>query len=109
MQILLTGGAGYIGSHTVKHLLDNGYEVVVADNLIYGHREAVDKRAKFVLADLMDEKSLAELFNGNKIEAVIHFAAFAYHKTTWPESLSPHSPTNHICSNYQRHMTFQCL
>ena len=40
--ILVMGGAGYIGSHTVKHLLDNGYNVVVADNLIYGHREAVE-------------------------------------------------------------------
>lgn len=57
-MILVMGGAGYIGSHTVRHLLDNGYEVVVADNLIYGHREAVDERAKFVHADLLDTHSL---------------------------------------------------
>lgn len=78
MKILVMGGAGYIGSHTVRHLLDNGYEVVVADNLIYGHREAVDERAKFVHADLLDTHSLDSLFNNNKVDAVIHFAAFAY-------------------------------
>ena len=77
-MILVMGGAGYIGSHTVRHLLDNGYEVVVADNLMYGHREAVDERAKFVHADLLDALSLDNLFKNNKIEAVIHFAAFAY-------------------------------
>ena len=77
-MILVFGGAGYIGSHTVKHLLDNGYQVVVADNLIYGHREAVDKRAIFEHADLLDKYSLQQLFNKHKIDAVIHFAAFAY-------------------------------
>lgn len=77
-MILVFGGAGYIGSHTVKHLLDNGYSCVVADNLIYGHREAVDPRAEFVHADLADKYSLQQLFNTHKIEAVIHFAAFTY-------------------------------
>lgn len=77
-MILVFGGAGYIGSHTVKHLLDNGYECVVADNLIYGHREAVDPRAEFVHADLLDTYSLQQLFRNRKIDAVIHFAAFAY-------------------------------
>ena len=75
--ILVMGGAGYIGSHTVKHLLDNGYAVVVADNLIYGHRAAVDDRATFVHADLMDPASLEQLFQKQAIDAVIHFAAFA--------------------------------
>ena len=77
-RILVFGGAGYIGSHTLKHLLDEGYECVVADNLIYGHKEAVDKRAKFVHADLLDTHSLKELFKHEKIDAVVHFAAFAY-------------------------------
>ena len=75
--ILVMGGAGYIGSHTVKHLLDNGYAVIVADNLIYGHREAVDPRATFIHADLMDKTSLDAIFEKYRIEAVIHFAAFA--------------------------------
>lgn len=78
MKILVMGGAGYIGSHTVRHLLDNGYDVVVADNLIYGHRAAVDSRATFAHADLLDTNSLNNLFKNNQIDAVIHFAAFAY-------------------------------
>ena len=77
-MILVFGGAGYIGSHTVKHLLDNGYQVVVADNLIYGHREAVDKRAIFEHADVLDEYSLYDWLKQHKLEGVIHFAAFAY-------------------------------
>ncbi len=77
-MILVMGGAGYIGSHTVKHLLDSGYQVVAADNLIYGHREAVDKRAEFAYADLLNPFSLDNLFEKYRIDAVIHFAAFAY-------------------------------
>lgn len=77
-MILVFGGAGYIGSHTVKHLLDNNYQCVVADNLIYGHRAAVDPRAEFVHADLLNPVSLRELFKNRKIDAVIHFAAFTY-------------------------------
>lgn len=78
MYILVMGGAGYIGSHTVRHLLDSGYKVIVADNLIYGHIEAVDKRAIFVHADLLDPFSLMKIFKSYCIDAVIHFAAFAY-------------------------------
>lgn len=76
--ILVMGGAGYIGSHTVRHLLDNGYEVIVADNLIYGHQQAVDERSTFIKADLLDKASLEKIFHENKIDAVVHFAAFAY-------------------------------
>ncbi len=72
------GGAGYIGSHTTKHLIQNGYDCIVADNLIYGHKKAVDPRALFYTADLMDKVSLREIFSKHNIEAVIHFAAFAY-------------------------------
>lgn len=78
MKILVMGGAGYIGSHTVRHLLDNGYDVVVTDNLVYGHREAVDSRAQFVRADLLNPESLDAVFDAHNIDAVIHFAAFAY-------------------------------
>jgi len=76
--ILVMGGAGYIGSHTVRHLLDSGFEVVVADNLIYGHSESVDKRAKFIHADLADINSLNNVFDNHKVDAVVHFAAYAY-------------------------------
>lgn len=77
-NILVVGGAGYIGSHTVKNLLNNGKTVIVLDNLIYGHREAVDKRAVFVHGDLLDVYSLQTVFSAYKIDAVIHFAAFTY-------------------------------
>lgn len=76
--ILVIGGAGYIGSHTVKHLCEHGYDCVVADNLIYGHVEAVDSRAHLEFADLLFKESLEKLFHKYDIDAVIHFAAFAY-------------------------------
>lgn len=76
-KILVVGGAGYIGSHTVKHLISRGYECVVLDNLIYGHQQAV-LSPYFEKADLQDKASLEAVFAKHEIEAVIHFAAFAY-------------------------------
>jgi len=78
MNVLVAGGAGYIGSHATKMLLDAGYSVTVVDNLYRGHRAAVDKRAEFVQLDLLDTKELTELLDASKIEAVMHFAALAY-------------------------------
>ncbi|MDO4719571.1 MAG: UDP-glucose 4-epimerase GalE [Peptostreptococcaceae bacterium] len=74
MAVLVTGGAGYIGSHTVKALLEKGEEVLVADNLQTGHKEAV-WGGKFYEGDLRDKSFLRKLFSENSIEAVIHFAA----------------------------------
>ena len=74
MAILVTGGAGYIGSHTVAELLERGEEVVVIDNLVTGHREAL-LGGKLYEGDLRDKELLAKLFSENDIEAVIHFAA----------------------------------
>ncbi|AMV28973.1 UDP-glucose 4-epimerase [Gemmata sp. SH-PL17] len=76
MRILVTGGAGYIGSHTVRHLLANGHEVTVFDNLEYGHRQAVPAEA-LVVGNLRDIDHLDQLLVVNRIEAVIHFAALA--------------------------------
>ena len=76
-MILIVGGAGYIGSHVNKELNKRGYETVVYDNLIYGHREAV-KWGVFEYGDLRDTTKLEEIFNKYDIEAVFHFAAFAY-------------------------------
>ncbi|MFA7658254.1 MAG: UDP-glucose 4-epimerase GalE [Candidatus Gastranaerophilaceae bacterium] len=75
--ILVAGGAGYIGSHTVKYLLNNNYNVVVVDNLVYGHKEAVLTK-NFEKVDLKDKNALNEVFKKYKIDAVIHFAAFTY-------------------------------
>ncbi|MFD1773304.1 UDP-glucose 4-epimerase GalE [Paenibacillus rhizophilus] len=74
MAILVTGGAGYIGSHTVAELLDRGEEVVVLDSLVTGHRESL-LGGKLYVGDLRDKEILAKLFAENDIEAVIHFAA----------------------------------
>jgi len=75
MSILVTGGAGYIGSHAVKGLLDKDYEVVVFDNLETGYLQAVDKRAKFYKGDIRNMDSLEAMFEKEDIEGVIHFAA----------------------------------
>ena len=76
-MILVTGGAGYIGSHTLLSLVDAGHEPVTFDNLGYGHREAV-LEGHFVQADLADNAALSRLFETFPIEAVVHFAAFCY-------------------------------
>jgi len=74
-MILVVGGAGYIGSHAVKMLLDQDFEVVVLDSLSTGHKQAVDPRATFVKGDLGDENDLAKVFATYPIQAVMHFAA----------------------------------
>lgn len=76
MRILVTGGAGYIGSHTVKQLLARGHEVTVFDNLSSGHRRAVPPEV-LVVGDLRDIDHLDNLLVVNRIEAVVHFAALA--------------------------------
>lgn len=75
MSILVTGGAGYIGSHAVYQLIDQGKDVVVIDNLQTGHRKAVHPEAKFYKGDLRDRDFMQEVFSKEKIEGVIHFAA----------------------------------
>ncbi len=77
MNILVTGGAGYVGSHAVKLLVASGHQVVVFDNLSAGHRAAVGD-AKLVVGELADQHGLAALLNAESIDAVMHFAALAY-------------------------------
>jgi len=72
--ILVTGGAGYIGSHVVKELLHQNYKPIVFDNLQTGHRKAI-KNALFIEGDLSDQEKLAEVFQANSVDAVMHFAA----------------------------------
>ncbi len=77
--LLVTGGAGYIGSHTVRHLLTHNERLVVLDNLVFGHVEALPlDRVTFVQGDMSDAALLDRLFTEHEIEAVLHFAAFAY-------------------------------
>ncbi len=75
MAILVLGGAGYIGSHTVYELIDRGEDVVIIDNLQTGYREAVHPKARFYEGDIKDRAFLDSVFDKEKIEAVIHFAA----------------------------------
>ncbi len=81
MKVLLTGGAGYIGSHTAVELLKGGHEVLVIDNLVNSHRQALEKveeisggKVHFEKVDLLNEKELSKFFSENKCDAVIHFA-----------------------------------
>lgn len=76
MNVLVTGGAGYIGSFMTKRLLDEGHKVVVFDNLERGYKEAIDKRAKFVQGDIKNVAALESLFSNGKIDAVMHFAGY---------------------------------
>jgi UDP-glucose 4-epimerase len=77
MTIAVLGGAGYIGSHTVAQLVKAGQDVVVLDNLITGHKRAVDPKARFYQGDIRDYHFLSQVFSKEKIDGVIHFAAFS--------------------------------
>ena len=83
MRLLVTGGTGYIGSHTVCELLDQGYEVVIVDNLYNSKIEVLDsikeitgKDVKFYQVDVCDKKLLNQIFEENEIDGVIHFAGY---------------------------------
>jgi UDP-glucose 4-epimerase len=78
MNVLVVGGAGYIGSHCVRQLSSAGHKPVVLDNLVYGHRAAVAPGVPFHEADLGDEAAVAEVLRGEKIDLVMHFAAYCY-------------------------------
>ena len=75
MSILVTGGAGYIGSHTVYKLIEEGRDVVIIDSLQTGYIEAVHPKARFYEGDIRDKEFLNDVFSKEKIDAVIHFAA----------------------------------
>ncbi|MCM3668113.1 UDP-glucose 4-epimerase GalE [Mesobacillus maritimus] len=75
MSILVLGGAGYIGSHAVYQLIDQGYEVVVVDNLLTGHEQAIHPNAKFYKGDIREKAFLQNVFKSESIDGVIHFAA----------------------------------
>lgn len=76
MKVLVTGGAGYIGSHMVDLLISEGYEVVIFDSLVTGHREAIHPQATLVIGDLMDTQALAALFDTHDFEGIFHFASY---------------------------------
>jgi UDP-glucose-4-epimerase GalE len=77
MRVLVTGGAGYVGSHAAKLLAESGHSLVVVDNLAEGHRAAV-RKLPLVEVDLQDRPRIVSVIKDNKIDSVMHFAAFAY-------------------------------
>ena len=76
VKVLVTGGAGYIGSFMVRRLLDDGHEVVIADSLERGHDSSLDKRATFKMGNLLEKSFIDELFSQHSYDCVMHFAAF---------------------------------
>lgn len=78
MATLVTGGAGYIGSHFVRLLTATGEDVVILDNLSRGHRESIPAGVRLLEVDLLNREKLKGVFRQNKIESIVHFAAFAY-------------------------------
>ncbi len=77
MNVLVTGGAGYVGSHAARLLTAAGHDVWAYDNLVFGHRAAVAP-GRLIEGDLLDKEKLADVLRGKRIDAVMHFAAFAY-------------------------------
>src|SRR3954468_10272194 len=75
MRILVTGGAGYIGSVITEELVAGGHEVVVFDNLVKGHRDAVVEGATLFQGDVLDGEALRRAFRAHRVEAVVHMAA----------------------------------
>lgn len=77
MTVLVLGGAGYIGAHTVDRLVEKGFDVAVVDNLVTGHCAAVNTQARFYYGDVRDTNFLEQVFTTEKIDSVVHFAAFS--------------------------------
>ena len=75
MTIAVLGGAGYIGSHTVQALINQGKEVIVIDNLLTGHKEAIHPKATFYEGDIRDKEFMLSVFKKEDITGVVHFAA----------------------------------
>lgn len=78
MKVLVTGGAGYIGSHFVKILINEGIDCIVLDNLSRGHKEAVPPDVTLEIVDLLDFNAIENVINTHGVDSVVHFAAFAY-------------------------------
>ena len=78
MNVLVVGGAGYIGSHCVRQLVAAGHRPIVLDNLAFGHRSAVYAEIPFYDTDLGNQKIVGQILREESIELVMHFAAFAY-------------------------------
>ena len=75
-NILVTGGAGYIGSHIVEHLIKNKEKVIILDNLVTGYKKLINKKAKFIKADIKNKSKITKIVKDNNINSIIHLAAY---------------------------------
>ena len=100
MNILITGGAGYIGSHTANIFLDYGYPVTIIDSLVNGHVSLIPKKANFLNCDIADKKKVSSLLEKNKFDIVIHFAGF----TRVAESVR--EPNKYYDNNFEKPKLF---
>ena len=96
MNVLITGGAGYIGSHTALEFLENSCNVTIVDNLENGKKFLIPKKAEFLEADISDEFELNNLFKEKKIDIVVHLAAY----TKVAESIQ--NPEKYYDNNYKK-------
>ena len=94
MNVLVVGGAGYIGSHCVRQLTQSGHRAIVLDNLVYGHRQAVADDVTFFDYDLGDENQVGAILRAEAIDIVMHFAAYAY------VGESVHDPLKYYFNNF---------
>ena len=100
MNILITGGAGYIGSHTANVFLDYGHTVSIIDSLINGHSTVIPKKANFLNCDIADQKKIYSLLDKNKFDVVVHFAGF----TRVAESMK--DPNKYYDNNFEKAKIF---
>lgn len=111
VNILITGGAGYIGSITTHYLISKGHNIIVYDNLSKGHKWAIPKGVKFIQGSLSEKEKLKKTFNKNNIEAVIHFAAstevgksvidpYSFYQNNIVETLSLLQVMKEVCVNH---------
>ena len=75
-NILVTGGAGYIGSHIVENLVKSKNRVIILDNLVTGYKRLINKKAKFIKSDIKNKRNLTKIIKNNKIDSIIHLAAY---------------------------------
>ena len=100
MNILVTGGAGYIGSHTSLALIDKGHEVTIIDNLITGNAKAIPDKASFLNSDIADLQKINALLDDNKFDLIMHFAGLVRVEESFEE------PNKYKINNIDKAKTF---